>query len=176
LSGNDIQKFVNMQKHILSADQHRFVDDVTALLKTRGMPPAAGRIYAYLLICDEPVGLDRIALDLGMSKSGVSTMGRVLEHCGVARRHAVPGTKRVLYGPSDDGSAQIAEQSRVMGVMAGLLGRAAAFSERPETADRLAGMADFHRAIQAAMDHVLEDRSAPAKPSSPRLVRGRAAD
>lgn len=166
-----------MQKPMLSPARHRFVDEVAALLRTRGLPQAAGRIYAYLLISDEPVSLDRIAQDLGMSKSGASTMGRLLEECGCARRHPVPGSKRVLYGPADHGGAQLAEQSRVMGQMAGLLRLAAGFSETGSTAGRLAAMADFHAAMQAAMDGVLgEAGSAPAKPAAPRLVSARTAD
>ena len=54
----------------------RFIEDAARLLIPWGVPQTAARLYGYLLLCAEPVSLDRITADLEISKSSASVAAR----------------------------------------------------------------------------------------------------
>lgn len=129
----------------LSAEQRRFIEDMTALQIPWGMQPAAAHLYAYLLLCEKPVSLDRIAATLGMAKSSVSVAARSLEQQGLARRHTEPGSKRLRYGASDSYSGFLVAQARLLDDIGRLTaGRADAVASGP-TLHRLRYLAAFYR-------------------------------
>jgi DNA-binding transcriptional ArsR family regulator len=80
----------------------RFLDDLGHLYAHYGLSVTFGRAFALLLLRDQPISLDEIAAELGVSKSAVSVAARDLERAGVARRLTRPGSRRVLYEASDD--------------------------------------------------------------------------
>jgi DNA-binding transcriptional regulator GbsR (MarR family) len=65
-----------------------------------GVPQAAARLYGYLLLFSEPVSLDRMTVDLGISKSSASVAARPLEKYRLALRHGERGSKRMRYEAS----------------------------------------------------------------------------
>jgi DNA-binding transcriptional regulator GbsR (MarR family) len=62
-----------------------------------GVPRNTGRVYAYLLLQAGPAGLDAIAADLEMAKSGASVATRQLVSFGLARSLGSRGSRRVLF-------------------------------------------------------------------------------
>ena len=127
-----------MSKHELTPDQRRFIEDMAALLVPWGMQPGLASLYAYLLLCDAPASLDRIAETLGMARSTASVAARSLEQFGLARRHAEPGSKRIRYGASDSYSGYLMAQARLLDDS----GRGVATGE---TLRRLRYMGSFYR-------------------------------
>jgi predicted transcriptional regulator len=81
--------------------QGQYIDSHGVLLETFGLPAATGRIFAYLLLHDQPVSLDMMAADLEISKSSASVGARHLVDAGVARRLPQRGSRRVLYESVD---------------------------------------------------------------------------
>jgi len=79
----------------------QYVDSHGVLLEQFGLPSATGRIFAYLLLRDEPAGLDTISADLEISKSSASVGSRHLVDAGVARRLPQRGSRRVLFEAVD---------------------------------------------------------------------------
>ena len=77
--------------------QRAFIDDMGQHMVGWGLPRATGRVYAYLLLQDAPVTLDRLSRDLGMARSGASVATRQLVHFGMARATGAGGTRRLLY-------------------------------------------------------------------------------
>ena len=62
------------------------------------MPPMAGRIWAYLAICDPPEQTAaQIAERLQASRGSVSGMARLLEHVGLIRRGTRSGDRREYF-------------------------------------------------------------------------------
>ena len=63
-----------------------------------GMPPMAGRMWAYLAICEPPeqTAAD-IAERLHASRGSVSGMARLLEQIGLIRRRTRPGDRREYF-------------------------------------------------------------------------------
>src|SRR5207244_11454935 len=96
---HDIRYMPNISDERLSAAERRFVDDIARLLVPWGVPQTAARLYGYLLLCPEPVSLDRIAADLEVSKSSASVAARLLEMYTLARRHGERGSRHLLLAP-----------------------------------------------------------------------------
>src|SRR5260370_39645950 len=94
--------------------ERRFIEDVARLLVPWGVPQTAARVYGYLLLCAEPVSLDRMTADLEMSKSSATVAARLLEKHTLVRRHGERGRKRALYGGSDNYEGMLAVQNRLL--------------------------------------------------------------
>jgi len=98
-----IQHMLNLSNTPSVEDRRRVIEDFGGYFAQSGVPPTAGRIWGYLLLSREPVSIDRIAADLGMSKSSVSVGTRQLEQFMLARRSGEPGSRRALYEASRTG-------------------------------------------------------------------------
>ena len=144
-----------MSNKPLGKDDRRFVEDVARLLLPWGVPPAAARLYGYLLLCPRPVSLDQITDDLGISKSNASVAARLLESYTLARRHREPGTKRALYAVADDYEAMIQQQNRLLEALAAQLNAGAAIVTSKAVGERLEEMADFYRVMRGAMEDAM---------------------
>jgi DNA-binding transcriptional regulator GbsR (MarR family) len=144
----------NMSKRSGTGGQ-RFIEDVARLLLPWGVPPAAARLYGYLLLCPRPVSLDEITRDLRVSKSSASVAARLLESYTLARRHREAGTKRALYAVADDYAAMIEQQNRLLEALTGLLDTGTVIARSKEVSARLEEMAEFYRAMRRAMEDVV---------------------
>ncbi|CDM60823.1 MULTISPECIES: GbsR/MarR family transcriptional regulator [Rhizobium] len=141
-------------KHMTSTEQS-FIEEAARLLMPWGVPQTAARLYGYLLICAEPVSLDRITADLEISKSSASVAARLLEAYTLARRHSERGSKRALYAVSDNYEGMLTEQNRLLDALADLLKNGAGTVASGATRDRLDEMAEFYLAIRQAMETAL---------------------
>ncbi|MGO4833867.1 GbsR/MarR family transcriptional regulator [Rhizobiaceae sp. 2RAB30] len=138
----------------LLADQQRFIGDIASMLVPSGVPATAARLYGYLLLRPEPVSLDRITADLGMSKSSASVAARLLEQYGLARRHGERGSKRALYDVSDNYEGMLTGQNRLLDGLAARLKEAGTDAAGPAR-ERLLEMSRFYVVIREAMDAAL---------------------
>lgn len=140
-----------MSNGALTAEQRSFIEDMTSLQVPWGLQPAAASLYAYLLVCDDPVTLDGIAATLGMAKSTASVAARSLEQFGLARRHGEPGSKRLRYAASNSYSGFLVAQARLLdeiGRLAEARGRTVA---EGETLRRLRYLGSFYRKMAATI-------------------------
>jgi DNA-binding transcriptional regulator GbsR (MarR family) len=135
----------------LTAEQTRFIEDMTALMAPWGMPPTMASLYAYLLLVAEPRDLDTVAAQLGMAKSSASVAARALEHYGLARRHSERGSKRVRFSASDRFSGHILAQAALMGDVSRLIEARAGQVAEPDALRRLRYLGAFYRKMEAAI-------------------------
>lgn len=134
-----------------------FIDDMAGLLTPWGVPQTAARLYGYLLLSAEPASLDRVAADLGMSKSSASVAARLLEQYTLVRRRGETGTKRAFYEVSDNYEGILIGQTRLIAALTGLLRRHAESDAAPGSSrNRLAEMADFYAMIGEATEQAFE--------------------
>lgn len=154
-----------MSTTFLSPERERFIEDFAALLTPWGMPLHAARLYAYIMLKNEPVGLDEIGADLRLSKSKACVAGQLLEETGNARRTKLRGSKRVYYEAPDDYSGPIIGQSRLLETVARLLRERGPTVASGAAAKRLKAITHYYRTMSAAMDDVIEKFSSQA-PSS----------
>lgn len=82
----------------LSESQAQFVDQFGTLFEGEGMPRIAGRILAWLILCDPPEqSANDLASLLNISGGSANTMVRMLETVGYVEHTGVPGSRRKLY-------------------------------------------------------------------------------
>ncbi len=91
--------------------QRRYIEGMGAVMVRWGLPRTTGRIYAYLLLRREPAGLDEIARDLRVAKSGASVATRQLVGMGLARSYGEPGTRRLRFDALYDLDAIVAART-----------------------------------------------------------------
>jgi DNA-binding transcriptional regulator GbsR (MarR family) len=78
-------------------DEDDFIEQAARVFGA-GMPPMAGRMWAYLAICEPPEQTAaEIATRLRASRGSVSGMARLLEHIGLIRRGTKPGDRREVF-------------------------------------------------------------------------------
>jgi len=75
-----------------------YIEEAGLLLETSGMTRMAGRIFGYLLICDEDaVSFDRIREVLDASKGSISTNLKHLVHAQLIEPVSLPGDRKTYY-------------------------------------------------------------------------------
>jgi hypothetical protein len=136
-----------------------FVDAVAALLEPWGMPHMEGRLYGYLIMSPAPVSLDQIVEDLGISKSSASVATRNLEEHRLARRFRVKGSKRVLYGASDDFAGRFSRQAALLKSLGRLLEEHAPRLALGKSAVRLSALSDFYVSMGNSMEAAIRELS-----------------
>ena len=146
---------LNVSNAVVPERESRFIEDIAGLLVPSGVPPAAARLYGYLLLCPQPVSLDEISASLGISKSSASVAARLLETYALARRHREQGTKRVLYAVADNYEAMIGQQNRLLDALAEQLRAGAEIVRSKDASARLRLMAKFYALMREAMDDAL---------------------
>ena len=135
--------------------ERRFVDDMARLLVPWGVPRTAARLYGYLLLSPEPVSLDRIMVDLEVSKSSASVAARLLEMYTLVRRNGQRGSRRVFYEASDNYEGMLTAQNRTLQSGAELFKAGARSATSPTARARLEEMAEFYEVNLEAMESAL---------------------
>lgn len=141
----------NLSKDDLSEDQRQFIDDMAALLTPWGMQPGMAKLYAFLLLHEEPVTLDAVSAQLGIAKSSASVAARALEQFGLARRHGEAGSKRLRYGASDSYSGFLMAQARLLDDIGELAEARARSVTRGDALKRLRYLGSFYRKMSATV-------------------------
>ena len=92
-------------------DEDTFIEAM-AYVMGAGMPPMAGRMWAYLAICEPPQRTAaEIAERLQASRGSVSSMARLLEHIGLIRRGTKPGDRREYFSVPPDAARTLIEKN-----------------------------------------------------------------
>jgi hypothetical protein len=145
----------NKANEELGETKRRFIEDVAQLLVPWGVPQTAARLYGYLLLNPEPVTLDCITAELGISKSSASVAARLLEQYMLVRRLGVRGSKRALYEVSENYEGMLIAQNRLIEAMIELFRTGAGTVASGGASERLNDMAEFYLVMRDAMDKAL---------------------
>jgi DNA-binding transcriptional regulator GbsR (MarR family) len=87
-----------------------FVERWSRILSAEGLPPVAGRLWAWLLVC-EPLeqSVDDIAEAIGASRGAISGAVRWLEPSGLIHRTRRPGDRRDYWSVTDESAIRTLE-------------------------------------------------------------------
>lgn len=143
-----------------SEAEERFIDKFGQLFEAYGRyPRIAGRIFAYLLICDPPCqSAEQLVNRLRIAKSSVSTMVRLLLQGGTIERVHRPGVRAQCYQIRETGwEKMFLSRLQVLTGGRGLLteglallkGRPAAVRRRIEVLDRWFGFFEYETPLLA---------------------------
>jgi len=94
----------------MQPEEDQFVDRMAGLLASEGLPPVAGRMWAWLLVCDPPEQTAaELAAAIGASRGSISGMARLLEPSGLIRRTTRRGDRREFYSAAPDAMIRVLE-------------------------------------------------------------------
>jgi DNA-binding transcriptional regulator GbsR (MarR family) len=80
----------------------QWVERIAMHLAVDGMPPIAGRILGWLMICDPAEqSAEDIAEAIGASRASLTTNLRILAVMGLVSRQPRPGSRTVFYAVDD---------------------------------------------------------------------------
>jgi DNA-binding transcriptional regulator GbsR (MarR family) len=80
----------------------RVIDSITQNMILYGITPSIGRLYGLLYFNDEPMSLDSMKDELGMSKTSMSTSVRQLQELKMVEKVWKKGERKDLYHSADD--------------------------------------------------------------------------
>jgi DNA-binding transcriptional regulator GbsR (MarR family) len=87
----------------MRSEEQAFIDRWSRILASEGLPPVAGRLWAWLLICDPAdQTVDEISEAIGASRGAISGAVRMLEPSGLIMRTKRPGDRREHWRTSPD--------------------------------------------------------------------------
>jgi DNA-binding transcriptional regulator GbsR (MarR family) len=86
----------------LNALREQFIEAAGHAAQSLGFGRIIGQIYMHAYFNREPVSLDHLTRDLGISKGSASTAVRQLEAWGALRRIWMKGDRKDYYEPRDE--------------------------------------------------------------------------
>ncbi|MUL41949.1 transcriptional regulator [Streptomonospora sp. PA3] len=93
-----------------------WVERVATVLSADGIPPIAGRIMGWLMICDPPEqSAGEISAAIGASRASLTTNIRMLTTMELVTRRTRPGERTVYYRVDDDAWYRVV-QRQIAGV------------------------------------------------------------
>ena len=140
-------------------DEDSFIEEAARVFGA-GMPPMAGRMWAYLAICEPPERTAaEIAERLHASRGSVSGMARLLEQLGLIRRRTRPGDRREYFSIPPDALHRIMDTAVVQLRQTRELAEAglALIADRaPESQARLRDIRDLYAFFEREWPAILE--------------------
>jgi len=85
-----------MSEDLIQARDH-FIQGMSRITHFWGFPKAMGAIYGAIYLSPEPVSLDELVEQVGVSKGAVSTNVRMLERLNMVHRHLQVGDRKDYY-------------------------------------------------------------------------------
>jgi DNA-binding transcriptional regulator GbsR (MarR family) len=144
----------------MKPEESEFVEAMGRFLGSTGMPPMAGRMWAWLLICEPPAQTAaELAAALQASRGAISGTARLLETAGFIRRtgrrgdrreyfSAPPGTFRALLAGAGTSYRRFREVTE--------LGLAALADQPDRSTERIQEVHDFTRFVEAEIPALLD--------------------
>jgi DNA-binding transcriptional regulator GbsR (MarR family) len=90
------------EKEKLHQARSRFIDSMAKNMNLYGITPSVGRLYGLLYFNEQPMTLDCMKDELGMSKTSMSTSVRQLQELKMVEKVWKKGTRKDLYQSLDD--------------------------------------------------------------------------
>ncbi|MBY0221547.1 GbsR/MarR family transcriptional regulator [Mammaliicoccus sciuri] len=89
-------------KEQLEKSRERIIETIAQNIHLYGLTPSAGRQYGTMFFHDDPLTLDDMTEELGMSKTSMSTSVRALSDLKLVERAWKRGVRKDLYQVKDD--------------------------------------------------------------------------
>jgi|WetSurMetagenome_2_1015567.scaffolds.fasta_scaffold126926_1 DNA-binding transcriptional regulator GbsR (MarR family) len=116
-------------------EEQDFIEHWSRILAAEGLPPVAGRLWAWLLVC-EPAEqtAEQIAHAIGASRGAISGAARMLEPSGLILRTKRRGDRREYWRSAPDAVIRVleAKERQVRPSLDVLSAALVALADRPE--------------------------------------------
>ena len=137
----------------------RFAEDVSLLFEAWGLPPMAGRVWAALLVTDQPhLSATDLQEQIGASAGSISSAVTALTRMGIIDRVWVPGDRKSYYATSTAALEHLLERkAEALTQMVALAERGVdAFSDVDPARVRLEEVRDFYAWFDREFDLLIE--------------------
>ena len=137
----------------------RFAEEVSLLFEVWGLPPMAGRVWAALLVTDQPhLSATDLQEQIGASAGSISSAVTALTRMGIIDRVWVPGDRRSFYTTSIAALEHLLERkAEALTQMVNLAERGVeAFSDVDPARARLEEMRDYYGWFDREFDVLIE--------------------
>ena len=91
-----------MTQDQLTQSKEHFIQGMSRISSFWGFPKAMGAIYGAIYLSPEPLSLDEIVEQIGVSKGAVSTNVRQLERFSMVHKHMQLGDRKDYYSAETD--------------------------------------------------------------------------
>ena len=149
-----------MAKKTEQAEVEKFVEDFGIFLEKMGLPRMAGRIWAWLLICDPPhQTAAEIAEAVSASRGSVSTMTRLLEQFGLIECMGLTGERSRYYRVKPGGVTELLKAKMALTIEIRKMverGLELLGDEPPEVRRRLKEYRDFYLFFEREVPAIIE--------------------
>jgi DNA-binding transcriptional regulator GbsR (MarR family) len=165
----------------MTEDEAEFVEAMAALLGSYGLPPMAGRMWGYLLICDPPEQTAaQVSEALHASRGAISGTARLLTSAGFIRRGTKRGDRREYFSaPPEAFDSMLMDSARVYALFRRTIEQGlSAIADRPRsTQERLrslhAAFSFVEREVPALVQRYIQDRDGQTNQPTPALATKR---
>ncbi len=86
----------------LSTAREHFIQGMSRISHFWGFPKAMGAIFGAVYLSPDPLSLDEIVAQVGVTKGAVSTNARALERLGMLHKHVRIGERKDYYSAETD--------------------------------------------------------------------------
>jgi len=141
------------------APKRRFTEDVSRFFESMGFPPMAGRVWAALLVAEEPhLSAADLQEQIGASAGAISTAIADLNRLGLIERVWIPGSRRNYYAAPTSALDRLLERrAEALTNMVDLAERGVeTFAGVGRAAERLTYLRDLYAWFDREYDILLE--------------------
>ena len=143
----------------LETSRDHFIEGVSRIARFWGFPKAMGAIYGAVYLSPDPLTLDDLVRQVGVSKGAVSTNVRTLQRLQMIHKRVKVGDRKDYYEIAPGAfETMMAKRVGVIHAMAGLAAEGVqAVGEEPSAArNRLTEMLDFYLFMGEQIEQLLE--------------------
>jgi len=136
-----------------------FIEESGLMLEQLGMTRMAGRVFGYLMVCDEDqVSFDDIRATLKASKGSISTTTKQLVYSRLVEQVSIPGDRKTYFRISrKKAGGMLKERLKLFTVFSELLSRGLTLKNRnDEVSDWLLEVSTFYRWVGAEFDQIID--------------------
>lgn len=144
----------------METNKLQHIEDSALLFEQFGMTRMAGRIFGYLIICDEDaVSFDRIRETLQASKGSISTNLKQLLQTGLIEQTTYPGDRKTYYRASHVHIGDImASRLNLMEKFVELFSQARELKSRKDSVSEwLLETAIFYKWMEQKMEEMMDE-------------------
>lgn len=144
----------------METNKLQHIEDSALLFEQFGMTRMAGRIFGYLIICDEDaVSFDRIRETLQASKGSISTNLKQLLQTGLIEQTTYPGDRKTYYRASHVHIGDImANRLNLMEKFVELFSQARELKSRKDSVSEwLLETAIFYKWMEQKMEEMMDE-------------------
>jgi DNA-binding MarR family transcriptional regulator len=136
-----------------------FIEESGLVLEKLGMTRMAGRVFGYLMICDEDqVSFDDIRETLNASKGSISATTKQLVYSRLVEQVSIPGDRKTYFRISrKKAGGMLKERMKLFTVFSELLTKGLILKQRDdEISDWLLEVSTFYRWVGAEFDQIID--------------------